>query len=157
MKEVVFSAVNHMRKSSVLPRAQDQDDAMQIMQENEADNDKTYAVSDEGEYYNFDNSPDVVNSSKMDDRLIYYDWVADSMTTSHVANRREIFTTYETLHSTTVAGVGDIITRAEGRGTVQLISKCKNHTYMLTLRDVLHIPTNRNNLLSLGQWEMDGR
>ena len=99
-------------------------------------------VSDEGEYYNFDNSPDVVNSGEINDRLIYYNWVADSTTTSHVANRHDIFTTYETLHDITIAGVGNITTRVEGWGTVQLISKCKNHTYMLTLNDVLHIPTN---------------
>ena len=69
MKEVVFSATNHVMKSPVLPRAQDRDDAMQIVHENEVNEDMTYAVLDEGEYYNFDNSPDVVFSGEIDDRL----------------------------------------------------------------------------------------
>jgi hypothetical protein len=38
----------------------------------------------------------------------------------------------------------------EGRGTVDLIATHNGHTYSMNLMNVLHVPTNQNNLLSLG-------
>ena len=42
---------------------------------------------------------------------------------------------------------------AIGRGTVYLHSKCDGITHTLQLKNVLHVPNNRNSLLSLGCWE----
>jgi hypothetical protein len=55
-----------------------------------------------------------------------------------------------------VGGVGGIQTRTEGCGTIELKLVCEGHKYTLTLNDVLYIPGNRNNLISLGRWEAAG-
>ena len=110
--------------------------------------------SEEG--INFDDH-DVSNSDEYDSRLIYYNWLADSATTSHVCNRREAFTSFRPLTATTVTGVGNLVTKAEGRGTVELTSWCNGHKYILQLENVLYIPNNRNNLISLGKWDQEGR
>jgi GAG-pre-integrase domain len=44
-----------------------------------------------------------------------------------------------------------------GRGTVQLESQCEGRKFVLHLENVLYIPTNRNNLISLGRWGASGR
>ena len=77
--------------------------------------------------------------------------------TSHVCNRHEAFTRFHPISATTVAGVGNLETKAEGRGTVELTSWCNGHKYILQLEDVLYIPNNRNNLISLGKWDQGGR
>src|SRR6202522_3433372 len=110
--------------------------------------------SEEG--FNFED-PNVSNSDEFDERLIYYNWLADSATTSHVCNRREAFTSFHPLTATNVTGVGNLVTKAEGRGTVELISWCNGHKYILQLENVLYIPNNRNNLISLGKWDQGGR
>ena len=112
--------------------------------------------SEEGQVFNFD-EPDVTNSDEFDDRLIFYNWLADSATTSHVCNRHEAFTSFHPLTATTVTGVGNLVTKAEGRGKVELTSWCNGHKYILQLEDVLYIPNNRNNLISLGKWDQRGR
>lgn len=55
-----------------------------------------------------------------------------------------------------VGGVGGIKTHTEGQGTVQLKSIFKGQKYTLTLKDILYIPGNKNNLISLGCWEAAG-
>ena len=104
---------------------------------------------EDGQFFNF--SSNVYNSDEMDERLIYYQWLADTATTSHVSNRREAFIMYHPLHDTIVSGVGNVKAKAEGRGTVKLISTYGEHKYIIHLQDVLYIPTNRNNLISLGK------
>jgi len=42
-----------------------------------------------------------------DDRLIYYDWLADSAMTSHVTNQCDAFINYECLTNKLVLGVGN--------------------------------------------------
>ena len=116
----------------------------------------TFDTSEEGQVFNFDN-PDVYNSDEFDSHLIFYNWLADSATTSHVCNRHEAFTTFHPLTATTVTGVGNMETKAEGRGTVELTSWCNGHKYILQLENVLYIPNNRNNLISLGKWDKGGR
>ena len=111
--------------------------------------------SEKGQFFNFDES-DVNNSSEFDSRLLYYDWLGDSATTSHVCNRREAFKTYHPLTGTTVSGVGNVKTKAEGRGTVELKSAYGGNDYILELENVLYIPTNRNNLILLGRWDKAG-
>jgi hypothetical protein len=45
---------------------------------------------------------------------------------------------------------------ALGQGTVIVKSKYNGKKYILKLLDMLHVPKNRNNLLSLRRWEMMG-
>jgi len=111
--------------------------------------------SEEGQFFNFDKS-DVNNSSEYDTHLLYYDWLGDSATTSHVSNRREAFKTFHPLSGTKVSGVGNIKTEAKGRGTVELMSTYNDKDYILEFENVLYIPTNRNNLISLGRWDKAG-
>jgi len=115
-----------------------------------ADNDKSDIIDDtyDGEYYNFDHVP---SSDEMDMRLIYYDWLADTAATSHITHQRDAFITYETIPEVPISGVGGLRTYTIGRGRVNLRSECDGKTYILELYDVLHVPGNRNNLLSLGR------
>jgi hypothetical protein len=73
-------------------------------------------IDESEEGFNFD-EPDVYNSNEYNPRLIYYDWLGDSATTSHVCNRREAFKTFQPLTDTTVSGVGNVKAEAKGRGT----------------------------------------
>jgi gag-polypeptide of LTR copia-type/GAG-pre-integrase domain len=111
------------------------------------------AVFDDEEN-NFDSV--ACNFDQSNQTLDAYDWLADSATTSHVVNKREIFTEYTPLSHASVAGVGNTKVSAEGRGTVLLEARCDGHKYNLRLEHVLHIPSNRNNLLSLGRWSAAG-
>jgi hypothetical protein len=85
-----------------------------------------------------------------------YEWLADSATTSHVANRQEFFAEYKPQSGASVSGVGNTTVTVEGRGTVILESECEGLKHVLRLQNVLHIPNNKNNLISLGRWEAAG-
>jgi Reverse transcriptase (RNA-dependent DNA polymerase)/gag-polypeptide of LTR copia-type/Integrase core domain/GAG-pre-integrase domain len=111
--------------------------------------------SEEGQSFNFD-EPDVINSSEYNPRLIYYDWLGDTATTSHVSNRRDAFKTFQPLTDTKVSGVGNVKAEAKGRGIVELRSSYQGRNHTLELKNVLYIPTNRNNLISLGKWDKAG-
>jgi len=110
---------------------------------------------DEGEFFNFNDS-NVSNPNEINKPLIYYYWLADTATTSHVSNRHDAFCTYHPLKDTIVSGVGNVKAKAEGQGTVELISSYEGHNYVIHLQNVLHIPTNQNNLISLGRWDKVG-
>jgi len=109
---------------------------------------------DARQYDNFDS--DVVVTYENGETLIYYDCLADSAMTSHVSNCQEAFITFEPAYKTLVGGVGSIKTYAKGRGTIQLKLVYNRQKYSLMLKDVLYIPGNRNNLISLGHWEATG-
>ena len=85
-----------------------------------------------------------------DERVIYYDWLADSVTTLHICNARDAFITYVPIEPIPVMGVGNIRAHAKGRGSVKIKSHCDDHEYTLILENVLHVPENSNNLISLG-------
>src|SRR5262245_7803220 len=116
----------------------------------------TFAVIEpvEEEVYNFDTYD--VNSTANDERLIYYDWLADSATTSHVTYQRDAFTSYVPTTDLSVTGIGGRVANIAGRGTVDLISTCNGKKYKLRLQDVLHIPDQKYNLISLGRWDAAG-
>ena len=84
--------------------------------------------------------------------LYLYDWLADSATTSHIVNLRGAFHTFAPLRKT-INGVGDKQIYAEGKGTVKIVSIVTGQKFYLTLTDVLYVPKNPNNLLSLGRWD----
>jgi len=113
---------------------------------------KKDVLNDDEEYYNFD-----VIDTENDERLIYYDCLADSATISHITNCQDIFTTYEKINNITIGRVGQKTARACGRGTVVLESHCTGHIYRIQLQNVLHVPKTKNNLISLGRWETNGR
>ena len=106
--------------------------------------------SEIGQSFNLDKRDVLTN--EYNPPLIYYDWLGDSVTTSHVCNQHEAFKTFHPF-STTVSGVGNVKIEAKGKGTVKLKSSYKGQKYIIELKDVLYIPTNRNNLISLGKWD----
>ena len=116
----------------------------------------TFDSSEEGQYFNFTDS-NVSEIGEIDMRVIYYDWLADSATTSHVCNNHSTFTEFQPLTATTVTGIGNLSTTAQGRGTVELISQCGKTQYLIELKDVLYIPNNRNNLIALTKWDHGGQ
>jgi len=134
----------------------DESDTMEEPMALITNNDKLGIVNDDtydGEYYNFD---DVLSSDKMDIHLIYYDWLADSAATTHITYQHDAFITYKSIPEVPISGVGGLKMCAIGQGRVNLWSECDGKMYILELHDVLHVPDNRNNLLSLRQWETAG-
>jgi hypothetical protein len=111
--------------------------------------------SDEGQHFNID-TYSACNMNGINERVAYYNWLADSATTSHITNRRDAFTTYQLILDTSVVGVGNAKVIAEGRGTIELESNYNGHKYIICLKEVLYIPSNHNNLISLGRWDNVG-
>src|ERR1700679_1635510 len=60
------------------------------------------------------------------------------------------------IQQSTVTGVGGKKAGAISRGTVILISNCNGVDWTLKLENVLHVPGQRNNLISLGRWDKAG-
>ena len=54
----------------------------------------TFDPSERSQYFNFSNE-NVANYSVNDESTLYYDWLADSTTTSNITNRHDTFVTYE--------------------------------------------------------------
>ena len=105
--------------------------------------------------YNYDtyNPSNVFANDKC---LSYYDWLADTATTSHVTNLWDAFVFFHTIDPTAVTGIGSIKAQAQGKGNIALKSIVNRKTYILKLKDVLYIPTNKHNLISLGCWDKAG-
>ena len=85
-----------------------------------------------------------------------YDWLADSRSTHHITNRRELFSSYEPTPEATVHGVGGKITQVVGRGTLMLTAQYGTQKRLLRLEKVNYIPSNKYNILALGRWDTDG-
>jgi hypothetical protein len=49
--------------------------------------------------------------------------------------------------------VGGKVTNIKGKGTVKLLASCDGKTCILMLNDVLHVPGQPHNLISLGRWD----
>ena len=77
--------------------------------------------------------------------------------TLHITHRHDAFSQYTPIPLIPIAGVGRKRAHAIGRGTIHLHSKCDGYLHTLQLNNVLHVPTNRNNLFSLGSWKEVGR
>jgi len=132
---------------------QDDDDEVHafVTDEDDTFSDNTLATDDDLEYYNFD------ENDEMAPHLVYTDWLTNTAATLHITNRRDAFITYESIPAITIMGVGSTKTCTIGQGDINLRSECDGQPYLLKLRNVLHVPENKNNLFSLGQWEKDGR
>jgi len=120
---------------------------------NDSDADSDSEMYNDTEYHNYDHVP---SSTKIDLCLIYYEWLADSGATSHITHRHNTFNTYEPIPPVPISGVGGTKVHAIRWGNVKVKSKCNNRTYILKLKNVLHVPKNKNNLLFLGKWEREG-
>jgi hypothetical protein len=97
----------------------------------------------EEELYNFD-THNTCNIEGMDERLIFYDWMADSATSSHITHQRKAFTTYTPITNKIITGVGGKEAIIAGQGTVELVSMCKGQSYTPLLENVLHVDGIRN-------------
>jgi len=117
------------------------------------DNDMAFLAQEGAETCNFDNYS--LNVEENGKTLSHYDWLADCATTSHITNMRDAFTTFQPL-TKSVSGVGNAQACTQGRGTVKVKTKVNDKEFQLTLKDVLYIPNNPQNLLSLGRWDKAG-
>ena len=108
------------------------------------------------EHYNF-NTFNAWNIDVNDHQLMYYDWLANTATMSHITHQREAFTNYTPMGNSSVTGVGGKEALIMGHRTVELSSTCNGTEYILCLENVLHVPGMQNNLILLGQWDAAGR
>ena len=123
-----------------------------IVEENNEKSEATLYPYDSEEYDFGDGT-----TSDIENATLYYDWLVDSATTSHITNCRDLFLMYQSIPDLRIGGVGSTKTCAVGRGDINLISKGDGQKFIIKLHNVLHVPENKNNLFSLGRWEKDGR
>jgi hypothetical protein len=81
------------------------------------------------EAYNF-HTYEVYNAGAINDHLIYYDWLADNATTSHMFCERDAFTTYIPQRNISITVVGEKEAMIAGCRTVNLILTCNSHKYL---------------------------
>src|ERR1700741_3006743 len=110
---------------------------------------------DMAEYFNYDTT-NVLNTDHNDESVSLY-WLADSATTSHICNDRRLFIDFQPIDLLPITGVGNQTTTAKGRGTIIVTSEHEGKITNLQLTDVLYVPSNKTNLISLGRWEKNGR
>jgi len=91
-----------------------QDEQISLTVEDMSENANTDEIY---EYHNFDCPLD---SSEMDIRTIWYDWMADSGTTSHIIHRCDIFINYHPIPKRPISGVRGLMTHAIGCGDLNL-------------------------------------
>ena len=81
--------------------------------------------NDEGKFYDFDVPMSTTNA--INEQLIYYDWLADSATTSYITNRCDAFITYESLTNKVVCGIGNKSACAVGESWLALLLTIHRH------------------------------
>jgi len=95
----------------------------------------------------------VTNSPKVSANRNSFEWVTDSASTVHVTNWCDAFTTYTPVLDIRVTGIGGVQAFAVGKGTVYLSTECDGKHSIIHLQNVLHIPCNQDNLLSVIRWD----
>ena len=147
------------QKTEVMNMMTNKEESMQVEEEvtfiMEEDHEMLIDPSNKGQYLNL-NYNNINNTDGNDEPLDYYNWLADSATTLHITNQREAFVAYKLLTGKTVAGVGNNNTNVKGQGAIELESDYNGHKYLLRLNNVLYIPNNWKNLISLGWWDKAG-
>ncbi len=63
--------------------------------------------SEQGQNFNFENY-DVTNYDGIDEHTLYYNWLADSATTLHVVNQRDVFKMFNPVNNTPITSVGGL-------------------------------------------------
>ncbi len=81
-----------------------------------------------------------------------YDWLADTATTCHISNRKEILNAYKERREE-INGIGEIAAECLGRGTATLVTKINNEKHTIKLNDVCYVPSATNSLLSIGLFD----
>jgi len=80
-------------------------------------------------------------------------WMICALPHMLVVNHKDAFMNYQPLKGKQVQDVSNLVTQAEGQGTVQIELNISGKKYISTLDNVLYIPTNRYNLLALKWWD----
>jgi hypothetical protein len=107
--------------------------------------------------YNNEYENDVYLASTVNENSRMYDWLADTGSTNHISNQREIFSSYEPTPDVTVHGVGGKTVQVQGRGTIILKARYGTRERTIRLERVNYIPSNKYNILALGRWDSQGR
>jgi gag-polypeptide of LTR copia-type len=95
----------------------------------------------------------VLNQALAQENSFHY----DSGANRHVFHDRDAFDDYESITPLTVKGFGhNLSTVAIGKGSVRLEARYGPHTSPILLRNVLHIPAARSNLISGVQLDKAG-
>jgi transposase InsO family protein len=84
------------------------------------------------------------------------DWIADSGTSSHISNSRDLFIDFTPLANHTITGLGEHKVMAIGKGTVKLDFKVDGNYVTNVLKDVLYTPEAANSLLSISKLDDAG-
>jgi hypothetical protein len=151
--KMVAEATSNKKETNVAETKSDDEETLAAIA---ADSDHTMLTDDP---FIDDISDENVNVSNLaankTDRM--YDWLADTGSTNHITNRREIFSSYEQTPEATVHGVGGKIIQVAGRGTITLIAQYGPRKRILRLENVNYIPSNKYNILALGRWDSQGR
>ena len=145
------------RGEGPLPRREVGGDTVRVQVKEETDDKMTFDPSEGGQSSIAFDGENVADTTEInDEQSIYYDCAPVIAATSHITNRRDAFVSYQSMHDTQIGGMGSSNARVEGRGTIELESQCEGKKYAMTLQDVLYIPSNKHNLLSLGKWTAAG-
>jgi hypothetical protein len=81
-------------------------------------------------------------------------WLGNTGASVHVAFDKSFFRNYTTLDIKQIKGAGSA--KVAGTGSIDVITHVSNKTYEITLKDVLHVPSMKFNLISLGRMEKAG-
>ena len=96
-----------------------------------------------------------IDACENDSMISYYDWIADSRTTCHLTNQKEILENFKEEESI-IEGMGKVIAISKGRGNVMLQSLIKGEKHTIILEDVCYVPKATNSLLSIGLFDESG-
>jgi hypothetical protein len=81
-------------------------------------------------------------------------WLGDTGTSIHVAFDELFFRDYTTSDIKQIKGASSA--KVVGTSSIDVITHISNKTYEITLKDVLHVPSMKSNLISLGQMKKAG-
>src|SRR6267154_2675830 len=90
------------------------------------------------------------------EKLCWYDWLADSGSSSHITKIRSALTDYVPLNEHRVTGIGNESLTALGKGTIELVSTIGRQQIKVKLRNVLYVPSTSNNLISITRLDKEG-
>lgn len=96
-------------------------------------------------------STSYVTKSGNNEPFIFYLWIVDSATTSHITHIKSVFIDYTPTKPIPVLGLGNTHVQAYGCGTVEVITSSSPNTQRILLHDVLYVPDAQDNLLSISR------
>jgi GAG-pre-integrase domain len=74
----------------------------------------------------------------------------------HICNKHDSFIEYCSSNAK-VQGVRNTLSKTHGHGTVKVQAHMNDITCILILQNILYVPSNQYNLLSLRRWDSHGR